>query len=354
MESPVEASLQDEAVEEPRPVVLVVDDEKPIRQAMRRLLRRFPIDVVTTESAHDAIAILSEREVAVVVTDYMMPGMNGLELLTLIRQRWPRVIGIMITACSDVKLAAEAVNQRLIRAFITKPWDLAELREQIMDAIKATKARTAAEEDELLVRMSMARDIEKKAGAAAFSLARAMDARDPYTQRHSDNVSALAVRLGQALDLSDELLEELRTGGLLHDVGKIGVSDSILLKEGRLTDEEYAAIKRHPVIGASIVEPLKFTPGIADIIAQHHENQDGSGYPKGLSGEGISLPARIVHVVDAYEAMASNRVYRQALSLEKIVEQFQKFRGTQFDSAVCDGFLELLGQGVVDEVMGRA
>ncbi len=351
MESPVEATGPNAAEEEAQPVVLVVDDEKPIRQAMRRLLRRFPIEVVTTESANEAIAVLSEREVSVVVTDYMMPGMNGLELLTLIRQRWPKVVGIMITACSDVKLAAEAVNQRLIRAFITKPWDLAELREQIMDAIKANQARSEAEGEELLVRMSMARDIEKKAGAAAFSLARAMDARDPHTQQHSDNVAALAQLVGRALELSDEAVEELRIGGLLHDVGKIGVSDSILLKEGRLTDEEYAAIKRHPQIGASIIEPLQFSPGIAAIIAQHHENHDGSGYPRGLSGEGIAFPARIVHVVDAYEAMASDRVYRQALPREVILEEFEKFKGTQFDPQVAEAFLELLEKGEVDEVM---
>jgi len=351
METPIEAPVPEIAANEPYPVVLVVDDEAPIRQALRRLLRRFPIEVVTTGSPHEAITILTEREVAVVVTDYMMPGMNGLELLTLIRQRWPKVIGIMITACSDVRLAAEAVNQRLIRAFITKPWDLTELREQIMDAIRATKARTEAEEDELLIRMSMARDVEKKAGAAAFSLARAMDARDPYTCRHSENVSVLAKRVAEAMDLSDEVIEDLRIGGLLHDIGKIGVSDAVLLKEGRLSDEEYAAIKRHPQIGASIIEPLQFSPGIAAIIAQHHENCDGSGYPLGIKEDAIKFPARIVHVVDAYEAMASDRVYRRALQPELIIEQFQRFKGTQFDPAVTAIFLGLLAEGAVDKVM---
>ena len=351
MESPVGAADQDGTPDGPHPVVLVVDDEAPIRQAMKRLLRRFPIEVVTTESPHDAIAILSEREVAVVVTDYMMPGMNGLELLTLIRQRWPKVIGIMITACSDVRLAAEAVNQRLIRAFITKPWDLAELREQIMDAIQATKARSSEEEKELLVRMSMARDVEKKAHAAAFSLARAMDARDPHTCRHSENVAELAKMVGESMDLSDNIIQDLHTGGLLHDVGKIGVSDSILLKEARLTDEEYAAIKRHPLIGTSIIEPLQFSPGIAAIIGQHHENHDGSGYPRGISGENIMLPARIVHVVDAYEAMASDRVYRRAVPREIIEKEFHKFKGTQFDPQVAATFLDLLDKGAVDQVM---
>jgi putative nucleotidyltransferase with HDIG domain len=343
---PAVANTQD-----PKPLVLVVDDEAPIRQSLKRLLRRFPIEVVTTESPHEAIGILSEREVAVVVTDYMMPGMNGIELLTLIRQRWPKVVSIMITACSDVRLAAEAVNQRLIRAFITKPWDLSELREQIMDAIRANQAKNDAEADEILVRMSLARDLEKKSGAAAFSLARAMDARDAYTSKHSENVSSLAQMLGRALKLSKDVIEELRIGGLLHDVGKIGVSDSVLLKEGRLSDEEYAAIQRHPQIGASIIEPLQFTPGIAAIILQHHENHDGSGYPFRTAAEAIQQPARIVRVVDAYEAMASDRVYRKALPREAIRAEFEKFRGSRFEPLACDAFLELLDKGLVDKIM---
>jgi uncharacterized domain HDIG len=178
-------------------------------------------------------------------------------------------------------------------------------------------------------------------------LALAVDARDKYTHRHSENVSALAMELGRALGLDDAAIEELRIGGLLHDVGKIGVPDSILLKPDRLTDDEYKAIQAHPVIGVSIIEPISFPWNIEAIIRQHHENHDGSGYPDGIRGEDIVLSARIVHVVDAYEAMKANRVYREARSPEWIENEFIRYRGTQFDPNVDDVFLKELRLGLM-------
>jgi putative nucleotidyltransferase with HDIG domain len=338
-----------EAAGESLPVVLIVDDDPGILKAVERTLRKLPIDVVAANGPDQAIEVLSQGSVSVMVSDYMMPGMNGLELLTLMRQKWPRTVGIMMTACEDIRVAAEAVNRRLVHAFLTKPWETKALREAVSDAVALHHRQSSGADDLLARNLSLSREIDAQASAAAFSLARAVDARDPYTHRHSEKVSAFALALGRSLKLDDEQMEELRIGGLLHDLGKIGVSDGILLKPGRLTAEEYQAIQRHPKIGASIIEPIHFSANIRLIIRQHHENHDGSGYPDGLSGDRIHLLARIVHVVDAYEAMSANRVYRTARSADWIVEEFTRCRGQQFDPQLTDVFLEELAVGRIAE-----
>ena len=328
------------------PLILVVDDDMGILKAVERTLRKSPVTVILANSSKEAINILSEKNIAVVISDYMMPGMNGLELLSLIRQRWPKSVGIMMTACEDIRVAADAVNRHLVNSFITKPWETAALRRSVLDAVKAYNQKAEAPEEDT----AMFSEIEQQASAAAFSLARAVDARDRYTHRHSERVSAYAQSLGRALGLSENLVEDLRIGGLLHDLGKIGVPDGVLLKPGRLTDEEYQAIKRHPTIGASIIEPISFSENIRDIIRYHHENHDGTGYPDRLIGNEIPLLARVIHVIDAYEAMSANRVYRGARDSEWIVGEFLRCRGSQFNPDITDVFLnELAADHFVDK-----
>jgi putative nucleotidyltransferase with HDIG domain len=262
-----------------------------------------------------------------------------------VRQNWPATVGIMMTACGDIQVAADVVNRRLVNYFISKPWDGKLFVTLVKEAVDVHRALEKNPGGTFQVDATLLRNIREQASKAAFSLARAVDARDQYTHRHSENVSALAVELGRALGLDDVAIEELRIGGLLHDVGKIGVSDSILLKPDRLTEEEYAAIKAHPVIGVSIIEPISFPWNIEAIIRQHHENYDGSGYPDGIRGEDIVLSARIIHVVDAYEAMKADRVYRKARTSEWIESEFTRCRGTQFDPNVDDVFLKELHRG---------
>lgn len=326
----------------PRPRVLVVDDDTGVLHAVRRLLGRGDVEVLLAQGPLEAIALLREKPVAVVISDQMMPVMTGVELLTLVRQNWPATVCIMMTACEDMRVAADVVNRRLVHFFVAKPWDSEAFRALVQDALELSRRQTpglAALDGRLL------REIRDQAANAAFSLARAVDARDRYTHRHSENVAAFALLLGRALGLADDRLQELRIGGLLHDVGKIGVSDVILLKPGRLTEAEILTIKTHPEIGVAIIEPISFPWNIAAIVGQHHENHDGTGYPKGLAGEEIALPARIIHVVDAYEAMAANRIYRTARSREWILAEFKRCRGTQFDPQLVDTFLEELTSG---------
>jgi putative nucleotidyltransferase with HDIG domain len=328
-------------LEEKKIRILVVDDDVGMLNAIKRTLRDYDCQLVVASSPMDALSVLQQQEMDILITDQAMPDMSGTELLTIVRKKWPQVVGIMMTGCSDIQVAAEIVNHGLAHFFITKPWSRSDFIDILNSAIELyqrqlTKPENLVEIDTRLVRLY--------AENAAFSLARAVDARDEYTHRHSENVSSFSVLLGKTLGLKAEELEELRIGGLLHDVGKIGVPDGVLLKQGRLTDEEFSTIRQHPVIGVSIIEPINFPWNVSSIIRHHHENYDGSGYPDGLKGEDIPLAANIIRVADAYDAMASNRVYRTARTPEWIAQEFRRFSGSHFCPDVVDAFFTLMAQ----------
>ena len=170
----------------------------------------------------------------------------------------------------------------------------------------------------------------------------AVEAKDKYTRGHSDRVSAYSVLLGEKLGLSTRKLKTLRIGGVFHDVGKIGVPDSILLKENGLNDNEYAEIKKHTVVGADILQPVSYFKNILPIIKYHHEKYDGTGYPEGLKGEKIPYLARIVAVADSFDAMTSRRSYRNSLTRKKVIKQFEIGKGTQFDPQIADVMLDII------------
>ena len=329
-----------------RGAVLVVDDEPGVVRAVERLLGGRGYEVLTSGGPVDAISMLRQREIAVLISDHLMPDMTGLDLLALVQRSWPRTIGILMTACKDVKLAEEAINRHLIRYFVTKPWDNRTFTNLVAEAAELHRQRgrnsAASIKDAGLLEQ-----LREHSARAAFSLARAVDARDRFTHRHSENVAGLALVVGRAMNFSDEDLEELRIGGLLYDVGKIGIPDEVLRKPGKLSRREFDEIRMHPEIGAAIVEPVGFMWDIASIVWQHHEDHDGAGYPRGLMGDNVVLPARIIHVADAYEAMASGRVYRPAHSRSWIVQELKRCRGIQFDPVVTDIFLEQLESGAI-------
>jgi putative nucleotidyltransferase with HDIG domain len=177
------------------------------------------------------------------------------------------------------------------------------------------------------------------------ALTSAIDASDPYTHGHSYRVSRYALRLGRALGLSARDLEILEYGALLHDIGKIAIEHEILLKKERLSDQEFLSLKQHPTIGADIVENLKFLREAAVLVRYHHEQPNGRGYPEGLKGDDVPLGARVILVSDAFDAMTSDRPYRKGLAVERVVEQFEKYRGEQFDREIADVLLDLIARG---------
>lgn len=179
------------------------------------------------------------------------------------------------------------------------------------------------------------------------SLVTTLEAKDPYTKEHSKRVTQTAVALGTKMGLPEQDIESLQFAGILHDIGKIGVCDSILLKPGKLTASEYAVIRTHPVVGEQIVEPLGLVPAERHIIRHHHERLDGSGYPDGLAGEQIPLLARVVAVADALDAMTTTRPYRDAMTIEQAFEEFERCKGTQFDPVVVDTLEQLISDEVL-------
>ena len=192
-----------------------------------------------------------------------------------------------------------------------------------------------------------AKDLESERLASIEIIRKTVDARDTYTRGHSDRVAEYSYLIGQKLGLSDETLDLLKVGGLFHDIGKIGIRDTVLLKEGRLDDEEYAAIKKHPAIGAHILENSGLFDDIIPMVLHHHERFDGRGYPAGLKGDEIPFLARIIAVADTFDAMTSKRVYRNSLPLNIVKEEISKCSGTQFDPTIASAFLDILNNEYV-------
>ncbi len=341
----MEPENHDRTTDEPGPVprVLVVDDDPGVLTVVQKLLAHEDFDLKIAQSPLEAISIVREGNIAVIISDHSMPNMTGVELLTLVRQQSPTTACIMMTATTDMKLAEEVVNQRLVHFFVTKPWEPGRLQQIVHQALEIHRRQTQSPEaaygEAALLRA------HEHASRAAFALARAVDARDRYTHSHSERVAGLAQKVGRAMGLDPQNLEELRIGGLLHDLGKIGIPDHVLLKPGKLTEAEFHFIKMHPIIGVTITEPIDFPWSIAAIVRQHHENHDGSGYPTGIGGSDICISARIIHVVDAYEAMSADRVYRKSRLPEWIIQEFERCRGSQFDPEVTDVFLDILRRG---------
>jgi len=350
-----------------QPGVLFVDDEVNILKSLARLFRAEPVREVTASSAAEALALVAAERISVVVSDQRMPGTTGVRLLAQVRERSPEVVRILLTGHTEIGIAIEAINQGEIFRLLTKPWNDDELRATVRQAladcaIRAEVARlnqllqaqnaSLSEMNQSLERKVAERTHELEAKnrelrtaylSTVRALSEAVDAKDPYTRGHSERVGVYASRIARELGCKREFIERIYLAGLLHDIGKIGVPDAIIGKPERLTSTEYELMKRHPEIGARILEPVKFLADIVPCVRHHHEWYDGSplGYPERLTGGDIPYPSRIILVADTVEAMTSDRPYRRALPLARVVEEIERFRGTQFDPSAADAFLRI-------------
>jgi putative nucleotidyltransferase with HDIG domain len=350
-----------------KPGVLFVDDEVNILKAIARLFRQEPVRVYTAGSAHEALALLASESIQVVVSDQRMPGVPGVKLLGQVRERFPEVVRIMLTGYTEIDVAVEAINHGQIYRLLTKPWDDRELRATVRQALDDWSMReeirrlnrVAQAQNEALQEMnvSLERKVDERTRelhqknlelrkaylSTVRALSEAVDAKDPYTRGHSERVGVYASRIARELGCERDFIERIYLAGLLHDIGKIGIPDAIIGKPDRLTLEEYEQMKRHPEIGARILEPVDFLSDIVPCVRHHHEWYDGSsrGYPDGLRATSIPYPSRIILVADTVEAMTSDRPYRKALPLERVIEEVAEFSGTQFDPAVADAFIRL-------------
>ncbi len=351
-----------------KPGVLFVDDEVIILKTLARLFRSEPLNVFTAGSAKEALDIMERESVQVVVSDQQMPETTGVFLLAEVRENHPDVIRIMLTGYTEMHVAVNAINQGEVYRLMTKPWNDDEMRAMIRQAIDTYDMRREIDRlnrvthKQNRVLEEMNRNLEQKVQertrevqvkhqelrtayvSTVRALAEAIDAKDAYTRGHSERVAIYASRIARELGSRRQFIERIYLAGLLHDIGKIGVPDAIITKPGRLTPEEYEAMKTHPEIGARILEPVSFLADVVPCVRHHHEWFDGSdkGYPDRLRGLQIPYASRIILVADTVEAMSSDRPYRKALPLEAVIQEIQLFQGTQFDPEVAGAFLALI------------
>jgi len=303
------------------PRVLVVDDVSANRRLVGAYLRQIQCDVIYAEDGPAALQIVGEQSPDLVLLDVQMPGLDGFEVCRLIRQQ-PRgrlIPVVMITALGRTEDRVSALEAGA-DDFLSKPVERAEL---------VARARSA-------LRLKALYDSLDDADHVIFSLAAAVEAKDAYTEQHTHRVATAARHLGSRLALPDDWLDTLFRGGLVHDIGKIGVPDQVLRKPAKLDRRELSKMREHPVIGEKIVRPLRTGESLLPIIRHHHENWDGTGYPDGLKGAEIPLLARIVAACDALDALVSNRPYRKGRSIEEAVACLVDGAGAQWDPEVID------------------
>ncbi|MBA3533643.1 MAG: response regulator [Ardenticatenales bacterium] len=321
-------------------LILVVDDEPDVRQVLSIGLRKQGFFCETAADATEAIARLAEKEFALMVSDIRMPRVTGLQLLQVVREDYPDLAVIIATASDDRETAVTAMRAGAYD-YIVKPFNLEEIHFSIERALE--KRRLALEVR--AYQQSLERKVQERTWElqqkneemqriildVIASIAVTLEVRDEYTAHHSYRVADLSVRLAQQFGLQEPELEQVRLAALLHDIGKIGIRESVLHKEGKLTPEERKHIETHPLVAEQILRPLKHLQTIIPAIKHEHEAYDGSGYPDGLSGEIIPLEARIIAVADAYDALTSDRPYRLALPHQEAMEIMYEGAGRIWD-----------------------
>ncbi|MEJ2684232.1 MAG: response regulator [Candidatus Sulfobium sp.] len=309
--------------------VLFVDDEENILNSVERLFFGSGIRVLKACSAREALSILSREDVAVLVSDNLMPGMKGIELFSKARDMSPDTVRVLMTAYADLETAVDAINRGEVFRFIVKPWEDDLLVTTVLDGIG---------------RYRLVRSLRKADEATLRSLAQAIELKDPYTRGHCDRVARYALMIAAALDLDERMRLDIEHGSWLHDCGKIGVPESILNYPGSLNEEELEIVRKHPVWGADVARQASLSETIVNIILYHHERFGGGGYPTGMAGTDIPLEARIVSVADTFDAITTDRPYLKAYELKDAVNMLLSLRETALDPQMVDTFTALVGK----------
>jgi len=333
--------------------VMVIDDDPSVGRIIQIILEKQGHELIMADSVAAAKAILSEKtgEVDLVITDLMLPDGSGLDILRMVKGLDDSIMRIVITGHASIDNAVECIDYGAF-AFIEKPVSADQLRTAVDRALgyrrlllENVQYRLHLEEMVEEKNAKLADALEQLEQSYRFSLealAALLDAREETAGSHSTRVSELSTVLGRTMMLSEEELAALAQGALLHDIGKIGIPDAILLKPADLTDEERATMQSHSEIGHRIIKSSPALADAAEIVLSHHESYDGTGYPRQLAGDDICFGARIFTVIDSYDAMRSDRVYRSAMRKEKAIEELVKNKGRQFDPDVVDAFVRCI------------
>lgn len=337
--------------------LLVIDDNPEVLKLMMLLLSdEFDLDFASSGEA--ALVLLRDRAPDLVLSDVMMPGMDGQTLCRKIKSddSLRHIPVILVTARSGSEMLAEGIEAGA-DDYIAKPFDSVELKARIRSLLRMRQAEAelALVNQNLKVRTT---DLVERQRALFLSMIKslvsALDAKDKYTRDHSTRVTEFTLRIAEKMGLNERELKDLELASILHDVGKIAVPEKILNKRGRLTDEEFAYIKEHPVVGENILKPIIELQQVANVVRHHHERYDGQGYPDGLKSLEIPIGSRIMAVADAYDSITSDRPYRNADSHNSAVKEIIKRSGAQFDPEVVGFFLEVAKTFVVPEKPGAS
>lgn len=348
------------------PAVLCVDDEPNILSAMRRLLRGSGCRVLTAHGGDEALQLLEREPVQLVISDMRMPGMDGAELLSRVRARWPEITRVLLTGYADIGSTISAINRGEIWRYVSKPWDDEALKRLVQEVFEQQSMRrevarlqalTQAQNAEL---KSLNATLEQRVVDRTAELAQANDRlRRNYLTTikafsglvelrggplvgHARRVADLARRTARELGLSAQEAQDIFVAGLLHDIGQIGLPDALLAKPvPKMSAEELQLYRRHPALGEHSLMALEDLQPVAGLIRAHHERHDGQGYPDGVSGEAIPLGARILAVADVFDDLRQGQLSSEGLSTSQALTLMLRGRGTQFDPRVFDAFMSV-------------
>ena len=322
--------------------ILIVDDEPDVREILSRWLAREGYQCATVANADEACEQLRDGNFALLVTDIMMPGVSGIDLLSTVKQKFPDVAVLMATAADDRETAIEALE---IGAFgyIVKPFERNEVAINVVSALERRRLVLASQQYEQRLEervREQTEDIRRSREEILLRLIAAQELRHDETGAHIRRIGLYSEVLASRMGRPEHHAETLRLASPMHDVGKIGIPDAILLKPGKLDDDEWHIMETHTMIGERILEgtSISLLHTAEQIAIAHHEKWDGSGYPKGLAGEDIPESARIVAVLDVYDALVNDRVYRPAVPEQDALAIMDRGRGSHFDPDIYDAF----------------
>ena len=323
--------------------ILVVDDEESVRHLLSRMLLRGGYECTLAADAAQARKFIKDRNFELILCDVAMPGESGIDFIRYVAAEYPDTATIMVTAIDDPEIAETALEAG-IYGYIIKPFNANELIINVRNSLRRRDLEIADQtyrknlEQKVEERTS---ELQKTLEGTISALTMTVEYRDPYTGGHQQRVSDLSSAIAKETGFSEDKIMGIRMAGLLHDIGKIAIPVEILSKPGRLSKTEFELIKNHSQVGYDILNPIKFPWPVSQIVLQHHERLDGSGYPNGLSGKEILIEAKILGVVDVVEAMASHRPYRAALGIDKALKEISINKGKFYDTEAANTCLRI-------------
>jgi len=324
--------------------ILIIDDDIQIVNSIKRVLHHHRYRVEYTTTPEYSFEMLLNNDFDIVICDQRMPGTSGMEILQFAKKFLPETVRILITGYSDIDIVVTAINEGNIFKYISKPWDNEKLIEIVENAISYKEDKKKKEENyikglEIAVDSLKTQVLDGKERTVK-ALLKVLESKDVELLRHCERVAKHSLAIAEMMNLSEKQKTNLSYAAILHDVGKISIRDKVIYKPGKLEIDEFEEITCHPLVGSEIVKGIEGMDYIAEIILQHHEKLDGSGYPRGFTETQILTEAKIIAIADTYDALVSDRIYRKALSHKEACEVIISERNSSYDTKIVNIFIE--------------